>query len=253
MMKVDLEGRTILVTGASRGIGAAIAETLLECGAHVALHWHSEPAACDRLVARFGARACSLRADLGEQAQVRRLWQEVCGWRGRLDGLVNNAAVMPYSAPEGPQTDWARDWDACWRVNIRAVADLSRLAILHFKERGGGRLVNIASRAAFRGDLPDAMHYAASKGAVVALTRSIAKGYAKQGVRAFIIAPGWTRTERVLPRIEAAENAHMLAEIPIGGAVPPREIGNLAAFLLAGLADHATGGTFDINGASYFH
>ncbi len=252
-MRIDLEGRTMLVTGASRGIGAAIAEVLLGCGAHVVLHWNSEPAAAERLAARFGERARPLRADLGERAQVRALWDEACAWRGRIDGLVNNAAVMPYSAPEDPEADWTRDWDACWRVNVRAVADLSRCAILHFKERGQGRLVNVASRAAFRGDLPDAMHYAASKGAVVALTRSIAKGYAKQGVRAFVIAPGWVRTERVLPRIEAPENAHMLAEIPMGDAAPPREIGNLAAFLLAGLADHATGATFDINGASYFH
>ncbi len=252
-MRIDLAARRVLVTGASRGIGAAIARVLLESGARVALHWHTAPLAVDELVAAFPDRAIALRADLGDVQAVSRLWEEADSWAGGLDSLVNNAAVMPYSAPEDDEERWQADWDLAWRVNVRAVADLSRLAILAFKARGGGRIVTVASRAAFRGDLPDAMHYAASKGAVVALTRSIAKGYAQNGIYAFLIAPGWVKTERVLPRITDPANRHMLAEIPMGDAAPPEEIGHVAAFLLSGLVDHATGTTFDINGASYFH
>ncbi|GIX17949.1 MAG: NAD-dependent epimerase [Rhodothalassiaceae bacterium] len=253
MMRVDLGGRRVLVTGASRGIGAAIARVLLEAGARVALHWHTAPLAAAELAEVFPDRAVALRADLADPAEVDRLWDEADAWAGGLDGLVNNAAAMPYSAPEDQAARWREDWELVWRVNVRAVADLSRRAILAFKERGGGRIVTVASRAAFRGDLPDAMHYAASKGAVVALTRSIAKGYAQAGIRAFIIAPGWVKTERVLARITDPANRHMLAEIPMGDAAPPEQVGRIAALLLSGLVDHATGATFDINGASYFH
>lgn len=251
---ITLDGKICLVTGASRGIGAATARVLLEAGACVIAHWNSELAEVEALQADFGGdRVLALRADLSDREAVRALWRGALGWRGRIDALVNNAALMPYSAPEDPLEEWDRDWDMAWAVNVRAVADLSREAVLHMKARGSGSIVTMASRAAFRGDLPDAMHYAASKGALVALTRSLAKGYAKDGIRAFIIAPGWVRTERVAPRIDAPENAHMLAEVPMGEAAPPREVGNIVAFLLSGLVEHATGATIDINGASYFH
>lgn len=251
---ITLEGRTILVTGASKGIGAATARVLLEAGADVVLHWNTEQAELADLAAEYGSgRTLPLRADLGDQAATRGLWHAAFAWRGRIDGLVNNAAVMPYSAPEDPVEAWDRDWDLVWRVNVRAVADLCREAVLAMKAAGGGTIVNIASRAAFRGDLADAMHYAASKGAVVALTRSLAKSCARDGIAVYAVAPGWVRTERVAPRIDAPENAHMLAEVPMGEAAPPREVGNIVAFLLSGLARHATGATVDINGASYFH
>ncbi|MBK5910499.1 hypothetical protein CCR85_03200 [Rhodothalassium salexigens] len=255
---ITLDGQTVLVTGAAGGIGAATAAVLLDAGAHVALHWHSGAGAAAELAAAYPDRATTVQADLGRKAAVAELWRAAGDWAagtpaGGLTALVNNAATMPYSAPEDPYEDWDRDWDRVWAVNVRAVADLSRLAVLAFTARGGGRIVNVASRAAFRGDMPDAMHYAASKGAVVALTRSLAKGYARQGVLAYTVAPGWVRTERVAPRIDDPANAHMLDEVPMGDAAPPREVGNLIAFLLSGLATHATGATVDINGASYFH
>jgi len=253
-MMITLEGKRLLVTGASKGIGAAIARVCLEAGAQVGLHWHSEPAEAGALADEYGPdRTRLLRADLADKAAVRRLWTEALDWAGGIDGLVNNAAVMPYSSPEDPLADWDADWEQAWAVNVRAVADLCREAVGHMRANKAGTIVNIASRAAFRGDMPDAMHYAASKGAVIALTRSLAKGYAGVGLAAYAVAPGWVRTERVAPRIDAPENAHMLAEIPMGEAAPPREVGNLVAFLLSGLARHATGATIDINGASYFH
>jgi len=251
---ITLEGKTVLVTGASKGIGAAIARVCLEAGARVILHWNSEEGEAAALARAYGAdRSKLVQADLADKQAVRRLWREAADWAGGLDGLVNNAAVMPYSAPDDALEAWDADWEASWAVNVRAVADLCREAVRHMRQRGTGSIVNIASRAAFRGDLPDAMHYAASKGAVVALTRSLAKSYAKDGLSVYAVAPGWVRTERVAPRIDAPENAHMLAEIPMGEAAPPREVANIVAFLLSGLAPNATGATVDINGASYFH
>ncbi|GER00001.1 NAD-dependent epimerase [Iodidimonas gelatinilytica] len=264
-MMITFEGKNFLVTGASKGIGAATAHVLLKAGANVALHWHNDEAQAAILAETFGPdRTHLFRADLGDQQAVRGLFVDAVKWAqslhgaGRLDGIVNNAATMPYSGPEDARADWDADWDQVWRVNVRAVADLCREAVLHFRESGpdgnrpaGGMIVNIASRAAFRGDMPDAMHYAASKGAVVALTRSLAKGYAQDGIRAYCVAPGWVRTDRVASRIDESPTA--LAEIPMGAAAPPEEVGNLVAFLLSGLAHHATGATIDINGASYFH
>ncbi|HUD96318.1 MAG TPA: SDR family oxidoreductase, partial [Woeseiaceae bacterium] len=118
------------------------------------------------------------------------------------------------------------------------------------RQRGGGRIVNVASRAAFRGDSADYLHYAASKGAVVALMRSIARAWAKDRVLAFTIAPGWVKTDMASLIYEPGNEA-ALAEIPLGDAAPPEEIANMIAFLLSGKVDHATGATFDINGASY--
>ncbi|MGF1606345.1 MAG: SDR family NAD(P)-dependent oxidoreductase [Rhodothalassiaceae bacterium] len=245
-----LEGQRLLITGASRGIGAAAAAAALDHGAQVVGQYVTAEGALAGLRDRFGAdRVHAVRADLAEPAAVDAVWQQAMAWTGGLTGLVNNAAVMPYSGPADP--GWAEDWQHAWAVNVRAVADLCRHAVLAFPEAGGGRIVNIASRAAFRGDMPDAMHYAASKGAVVALTRSLAKGYARDKIGAFIVAPGWVKTERVLPRL--ADKPEAVAEIPIGDACPPEQVGALICFLLSGQVDHATGGTFDINGASYFH
>lgn len=250
---IDLSGKTYLVTGASKGIGAATARVLLKAGARVVLHWNSAKGAVDAMVQEFGeSRVHSVQADLGQRNAGAELFQAAVNWAGRVDGIVNNAATMPYSGPEDEYAKWDRDWDHVWQVNVRAMADLCRAAVLHFKaDGGGGMIVNLASRAAFRGDMPDAMHYAASKGAVVALTRTLAKGYAKDGIRAYVVAPGWVMTERVAPRIKSLPTA--LADVPMGEAAPPEEVGNIIAFLLSGLAHHATGATIDINGASYFH
>jgi len=250
MLDGALAGRRLLITGASRGIGAATAALALEAGAQVAAHYNSAPGAIEALAARYGAqRVCGFQADLADKPAAARLWQAAAGWAGGLDGLVNNAAVMPYSAPGDP--GWDADWDRAWAVNVRAVADLCQAAVLAFADGAGGRIVTVASRAAFRGDLPDAMHYAASKGAVVALTRSLAKGYARAGLRAFLVAPGWVKTERVASRLTDTPEA--VAEIPMGDAAPPDEVGRLICLCLSGAVDHATGATFDINGASYFH
>jgi 3-oxoacyl-[acyl-carrier protein] reductase len=130
------------------------------------------------------------------------------------------------------------------------VADLCREAIKTFEPQGGGRIVTVASRAAFRGDVPDCMHYAASKGAVVSLMRTIARGYARAGIYGFLIAPGWVDTD-MAAMVHEPGNEYMLKEIPMGKLAPPEDIGNMVAFLLSGLVDNATGTTIDINGASY--
>ncbi len=251
---ISLEGQTILVTGASRGIGAAIAGHILEAGGSVAAHYNSALGSLSDLIDRYGPERCrAVQADFREPGAIDACFAAAAEWSGGLDGLVNNAAIIDTVSIDDPIEDWRQAWARTMAVNSQAVADLCRHALLHFCARNGGIIVNISSRAAFRGDAPDSMHYAASKAAVVALTRSIAKGYAKDGVCAYVIAPGWIETERVMPKLTAPGNEAMIGEIPMGRPAPPGEVANLVVFLLTGAVKHATGATFDINGASYFH
>lgn len=244
--------QTILVTGASRGIGAATARALLQAGALVVGTYNREPGELDRLADEYGSgRVTGLRVDLSRPGAANALWEEANELPGGpVRGLVNNAGIAPPTPLDSDDDRWQRDWSQVLAVNTRAVADLCRLAVLAFRDGGGGRIVNVASRAAFRGDSADYLHYAASKGAVVALTRSIARAWAKDRVLAFVIAPGWVRTDMASVIYEPGNEA-ALAEIPMGEAAPPEDVANMIVFLLSGKVDHATGATFDINGASY--
>lgn len=245
--------RVCLVTGSSRGIGAAVAEKLLADGFCVVGHYNRSEGALQALRKQHPHTLLVVQANLESDEDLEKLWSAALSWKGRVQALVNNAAVISSLRPETSLSEWRQEWRRTMRVNLDAAADLCRLALLHFLEAGGGTFVNVASRAAFRGDLPDAMHYAASKGGLVALTRSLAKNYARHKVYAYTIAPGWVATERVLPKLSAKGNEFMLNEVPMGQPAPAQEVANVIAFLLSGAALHATGGTFDINGASYFH
>jgi NAD(P)-dependent dehydrogenase (short-subunit alcohol dehydrogenase family) len=248
---IDLTGKTILVTGGSRGIGASIVRVLAGAGADVVLHYGRQQAAATAIAGAVGPEHCHLVAgDLDQPGAGVQVWSAAMAWRGRIDVLVNNAAVALDAGLED-QVAWAEAWQQTLRINVVAVADLCREAILHFRGRGGGTIINIASRAAFRGDDPNMFHYAASKGAVISLTKSIARGYARDGIVAYAVAPGWVRTDMARPAIVARGLEALTRDIPMGDLAPPEEVANIVAFLASGLARHATGATIDINGASY--
>jgi 3-oxoacyl-[acyl-carrier protein] reductase len=242
-----LDGQTILITGASRGIGAATAKVALEAGATIAASYNRAPGELDGLAKIHGSdRVLRLQSDLSGKGAGAALWRSALAAAGTIDGLVNNAGIAPVTHLTDDEEVWQRDWAEVLAVNTQAVADLCREAIRYFQSQGGGRIVNVASRAAFRGDRVHGLHYAASKGAVVALTRC----YARDGILAFVIAPGWVRTDMASIIYEPG-NEQAIAEIPMGEAAPPEQVANMIAFLLSGMVDHATGATFDINGASY--
>jgi 3-oxoacyl-[acyl-carrier protein] reductase len=248
---IDLTGKTILVTGASRGIGAATALTLSRSGANVILHYSQGKAEVEQVAASLPGRYFLLQADLSSPGEAIALWQRAISWNGTVNVLVNNAAVMPYASVEDDWAVWSQAWQTTLQVNLIAVADLCREAIHHFKTQPKGTIINIASRAAFRGDAPNFMHYAAAKGGVVALTRSIARGFAKDNILAYTVAPGFVHTERIAQLMQERGADGITRDIPMGQPVPPEEVANVVAFLASGLASHATGSTIDINGASY--
>ena len=249
---INFSNDTFLITGASRGIGAATTRILLSTGANVVGSYAHAAGALADMQAEFGKdRLHILKSDLSEPFAAFRLFEQAIDFKGRIDGIINNAGIMPSTPHTSNEEEWLAGWAQVMQVNVQAVADLSKAAINHFEARDGvGRIVTVASRAAFRGDSPDMMHYAASKGALVAMMRTIARAFARDGIYAYLIAPGWVKTDMASVAYEPG-NEHMLQEVPMGDAAPPEEIGNMIAFLLSGLVNHATGATFDINGASY--
>ncbi|MGB3139085.1 MAG: SDR family oxidoreductase [Nodosilinea sp.] len=251
---IDLQGSTVLVTGGSRGIGEAIARTLHKAGATVVLHYSQGRTEASQIAADLGdERLCLVQTDLAVPGATEALWQQALACRGHISAVVNNAATMPAASLTADWEQWSTVWQNTLQVNLVAVADLCREAVRHFQIQGGGTLVNIASRAAFRGDGPEFMAYAASKGGVISLTRSLARGFAHDGVRAYAIAPGFVRTDRIEQVMAERGREYVTRDIPTGAPAEPQDIANLVAFLVAGLAPHATGATFDVNGASYFH
>jgi len=251
MFTTSLEGRRVLITGASHGVGLAAAHRFAEQGAQVVLHANANLAAAQAAAAAIGPRALGVVAgDLAQPGAGGRLFAAADALAGgRLDVLINNAGIYVASPLAASDNVWADAWAQVLQVNLLAVADLCRAAVPAFAGRGGGCIVNIASRAGYRGDDGDHTAYAASKGAVLALTKTLARAYGKEGILAYALAPGWINT-RMAPN-NAAGLAAARSEIPIGRMAEPEEVAAMCAFLASGACASATGACIDINGASY--
>lgn len=252
-MRIDLSSTSVLVTGASRGIGAAVARAMGKAGARVAIHYRGQRQQAAALAEQIGAAAEIFQADLSHAEECIKLWNAVTARFGQVNTLVNNAGVAISSPLESATADWLQGWDTTMAVNLRAPAILSRLAIEHFRARGGGRIINISSRAAFRGDQPAYLAYAASKGGLVALTRSIARGFGKAGVVAFNVAPGFTRTDMAQAFLDQYGEDYVTSDIALQRLTEPDDVAPFVVFLASGLADHSTGCTIDVNAGSYVH
>lgn len=227
----------VLVTGSTRGIGEQIREQLQRAGARVLSH---------------GTSGGDVRADLLERGAAEDLWKRAVELLdGRIDVLINNAGIYePVSIDDSSET-WHKRWYRTMQINLQAAADLCRLAVSHFRSGSGGRIVNVASRAAHRGDSPDHWHYAASKAALIAVTKTIARAYAAENIYAFAVAPGFTMTGMAEEYLTSRGGERILAEIPLHRVNTPEEVANVVAYLALQAPAGMTGAVLDINGASY--
>jgi len=228
----------ILVTGASRGIGKVIIESLDREDVSVV---GQSTAGGDGLIP----------SDFTRDGAAPLLWDQALDrLDGRIDVLINNAGLFqpnPIAAD-----DWLESWNRTMTINLTASAELCRLAVLHFRQRGEtGRIVNIASRAAYRGDGPDHWHYAASKGGMVAMTKSIARAYASEEILAFAICPGFTMTGMAEDYLASRGGDKLLADIPLGRVAQPEEIASMARYCALDAPPSMTGAVLDANGASF--
>lgn len=227
---------TILLTGSSRGIGLACMDALAAANVRVIGH----------------ATRSGIAADLADPAAPAALWhQALDAADGHIDVLINNAGVFEANPLDGDHAEWVARWERTMRVNLTAAAELSRLAVLHWRQTGGGRLINVASRAAYRGDSPHHWHYAASKAGMVAMTKTIARGYAAAGILAFAVCPGFTMTGMADDYLSSRGGDALLADIPLGRVAEPAEVAAVVRFLALAAPASMTGAVIDVNGASY--
>lgn len=232
---------TILLTGASRGIGAAASDLLRQRGARVIGQ------------ATRGDGGDILAADFSTTGAAHELWHaalERAG--GTIDVLVNNAGVFIANPLSREDREWSAAFAETMRINLSSAAELSRLAVRHWLERGtSGRIVHVASRAGHRGDSPDHWHYAAAKGGMLALHKTIARAYADKGIVSFAIAPGFVDTAMADDYLASRGGDGILRDIPLGRVATPEEIGRIVAFCALDAPASMTGATIDANGASY--
>jgi 3-oxoacyl-[acyl-carrier protein] reductase len=241
-----------LVTGGSRGIGREIAVQLAACGVRVGVGFRENAAAAEAVVASLaGEGHAAFQADMAVPGAVSRLWIEATGHFGKIDILVNNAAV--YREHQPLSTDhaaWSEAWEWIIAANLHGPANLSHLAARAMAASGGGRIVNISSRGAFRGE-PEAPAYGASKAGLNSLSQSLAKALAPSGVLVFCIAPGWVDTEMAADFLRGPKGGEILAQHPLGRVATAGEIANVAAYCALYAPAAMTGSIIDVNGASY--
>jgi NAD(P)-dependent dehydrogenase (short-subunit alcohol dehydrogenase family) len=239
---------TILVTGASGGIGAAVSRALADRGVSVALHYSTRrEAAAATLKSLNGGGHSLVQADLTDSQAIARLWSEVSG-RGRIDAVVNNAGIFPEHPPLATEFEqWSAAWQRTLATNLLGPAHLSHFAARAMAGQGGGRIVNISSRGAYRGE-PTAPAYAASKAGLNAFSQSLAKALAPKAVYVYVVAPGWVATERVA---KSVSNPAVIADQPLGRVATPDEVEDVVRFCALAAPASLTGAILDVNGASY--
>jgi NAD(P)-dependent dehydrogenase (short-subunit alcohol dehydrogenase family) len=249
---LDFTNQVVLVTGSSRGIGRAIARLFAERGARVAVHYHRDRAAAEATLAELpGGPHTLVSGDLADAAAVAAFVDDVVAQAGRLDVLVNNAAI--YEDHPLAEVDY-ETWQASWRrvldTNVIGAANASYCAARHMIAQGGGCIVNVSSRGAFRGE-PTGPAYGASKAALNAMSQSLAKYLAPYGISVGVVAPGFVQTDMAREALSGQSGVEIRAQSPFNRVAQPEEVAYAVLFLASEGAEFMTGAIIDVNGASY--
>jgi 3-oxoacyl-[acyl-carrier protein] reductase len=249
---MKLKDKVALVTGASRGIGKAIAERFAQSGAKVIVHYHNnKKAAGETLSGLSGNGHIVLRADMADPAEVRTLAEKSLEKMGRVDVLVNNAGIyLDHALTEVSYEHWQEAWKKTLHTNLFGPANLTFLIAHQMIKQGGGRIINISSRGAFRGE-PDWPAYGASKAGMNSMGQSLAQALAPHKIFIYTIAPGFFETDMAAPFLEGPGGDEIRAQSPLNRAGRPEEIAALSVFLACEQTEYMTGCIIDINGASY--
>jgi 3-oxoacyl-[acyl-carrier protein] reductase len=251
-MRVGFDGMVVLVTGGSRGIGRAVAEQFAAQGATLAVHFRAAREAAEDTVAALPGRGhLALQADLADPEQARSLIEGVVGQLGRVDVLVNNAGIyqeQPILATG--YEEWQRIWRRTLETNLIGPANLLHAVVPHMVAAGGGRIVNVSSRGAFRGE-PNHPAYGASKAGLNSLGQSRARALGPHGIYVTTVAPGFVETDMTAGLLEGADGDAIRAQSPLNRAATAQEVARVVVFLASPGAEYLTGAIVDVNGASY--
>jgi len=246
-----MSGRAVLITGASRGIGRAIATEFAAAGDRVAVHHRDSAELAGDLVAGLpGSGHAVVRADLADPDAVRAMVDRAAELLGGLDILVNNAGVFtPHPITDVSYEQWQQQWQATLGVNLIGAANVTWCAVQHMTGRGG-RIINVSSRGAFRGE-PNSPAYGASKAGLNALSQSLARALAPHGIAVTAVAPGFVATDMTNDHLKPPRGDEIRAQSPFGRVAEPREIAAAVFYLASDQAEWASGAILDLNGASY--
>jgi NAD(P)-dependent dehydrogenase (short-subunit alcohol dehydrogenase family) len=247
------EGRAVLITGGSRGIGAATARAFAERGDRVAVHYGANVDAAEQVAAALrGDGHAVVGADLGDAEAVRHMVGAAAEALGGIDVLVNNAGIFdpPHPVTETTYEEWQAAWQRTLAVNLVGAANVTWCAVPHLRRGGAGRIVNVSSRGAFRGE-PEHPAYGASKAAIIALGQSLARALGPDGIAVTAVAPGFVETEMAAEALDGEAGERRRAESPLGRVAAPEEVAAAIVFLASPEAAMASGSVVDVNGASF--
>ena len=251
MHTISLVNRISLVTGASGGIGRVIARLLATAGSSVALVYRSNENEAGEALTACGKNAIIIKGDLSDPEECRRVVETVIERYGRIDFLINNAAIDPADSFEMSYGAWQTQWNVTLNTNLMSAVNMTFCSVPHMRKQGAGKIINIASRSAFRGET-EYMAYAASKAAMVNFTRCTARALAKDNILAYAVAPGFIDSGMGVEGI-ARHGDEIRAQIPSGKIGTAQDVANVVLFLASDLSDYLTGSTIDVNGGSYLH
>ncbi len=251
MFTLSYPQRVALVTGASNGIGTAIASILAQADMQVAIHYNRDRAGAEAIARECGPQSFVVQGDVGVAEDRDRIVREVLDRYGRIDVLVNNAGIAERDGFDLSSEEWLSHWRRTLDVNLLSAVHLGHRVVEAMRRQGGGKIINVSSRSAFRGET-EYVAYAASKAALVNYTRCLARALAADRILAYAIAPGFIRTAMAEPLL-AEHGAEIASQIPSGIVGEPLDVARVALFLASDLSNYITGSTIDVNGGSYLH